>query len=85
MSKLFSALADDGQYVCLYLLESKIGYMALKKMSVLYYPSMRSQSLAKSNIDIKKNEFEIAIQKKQFWNKTRNFAEDLPTDHEGPL
>ena len=45
---------------------------------------MRSQSLAKSNIDIKKNEFEIAIQKKQFWNKTRNFAEDLPTDHEGP-
>ena len=72
MSKLFSLLADDGQYVCLYVLESKIAYMALKIIEEDVSPvlSFDAVFLAKFKIDISKNVFEVAIHKKRFWKKT---------------
>lgn len=67
MSKFFSLLADDGQHVGLYLLESKIGYFVLKTIEEDVSLAISSDAvfLAKSNIDINKSVFEIAIQRKQ--------------------
>ena len=67
MAELFSALADDGQYICLYLLESKICYFVLKTIEEDVSLAISSDAvfLAKSNIDINKSVFEIVIQRKQ--------------------
>ena len=50
---MFSLLAGDGQYVPLYLLESTVGYMAVKttEQDVCLVSSFDAGFLAKSNID----------------------------------
>ena len=71
MSKLFSVLAEAGQFVCLYLFESKIGYMALKTTEDVTL-ALFFNIVSKSNIDINKNVFEIAFHKKQNWKENWN-------------
>ena len=86
MSKLFSLLADAGQYACLYLLDSKIGYFGLKTIEevVSLVLSFDAVFLFNSNIDINRSVFEIAIQE-AILNRKLNCAKYSPTDHEGPL
>ena len=71
MSKLLPLYADDGQYVYLYLLEIKIGYMELKTIEEDVSVCLSFDPvLAKSNIDFNTNVFEMAIQKKTIEMKT---------------
>lgn len=77
--KVIFSFRGPNQYVCLYKLESKLGYMALKTTEEEFslVLSFNADCLAEKRRHLVISVFEPAIQKKQFYMKTELYSSNV--------